>query len=104
MEARSTEVYVEEEIRMHMAYDWFIDENPDVKERIVKGEEREELRALRQILIDMVNNRFPSLAQLAQQKVTSIQKPDFLRQLVLQISSASDETIAQQLLDAVEVQ
>ncbi len=33
---------VEEELRMHMAYDWFLDDNPDVQERVEKGELRGE--------------------------------------------------------------
>ena len=31
---------VEEELRMHMAYDWFLDDNPDVQERVEKGVEK----------------------------------------------------------------
>jgi hypothetical protein len=89
---------VEEEIRMHMAYDWFIDDNPDVQERITKAE----LRALQQMVLDAVKNRFPLLAPLAQQQAALLQKPEALRQLVVQIFSASDEMAAQQLLNTVE--
>jgi hypothetical protein len=51
---------VEEEIRMHMAYDWFIDDNPDVQERITKAE----LRALQQMVLDAIKKPLPITCSL----------------------------------------
>jgi hypothetical protein len=91
---------VEEEIRMYMAYDWFIDENPDVQERVAK----KEIEVLQQMALDAVDSRFSSLTALARQRIPLIQKPDILRQLVKQLFTAPDEAEVQHLLNTVEVQ
>jgi hypothetical protein len=91
---------VEEEIRMYMAYDWFIDENPDVQERVAK----KEIEVLQQMALDAVDSRFSSLTVFARQHIPLIQKPDVLRQLVKQIFTASDEAAVWSLLNTVEIQ
>ncbi|MDQ2888401.1 MAG: hypothetical protein M3Y39_20240 [Chloroflexota bacterium] len=85
---------VEEELRMHMAYDWFLDDNPDVQERVEKGE----LRGLQRSALKIVKNRFPSLGDVAQQHVVAITDQDELDQLIDQLLVATDEAEVRKLL------
>jgi hypothetical protein len=93
---------VEEELRMHIAYDWFLDDNPDVQERVEKGAERgkEEgkLEGLRRSALKIVEKRFPSLADLAQQQIVAIAKVDELEQMIDQLIMVSNEAEVRKLL------
>lgn len=79
---------------MHMAYDWFLDDNPDVQERVEKGE----LRGLQRSALKIVKNRFPSLGDVAQQHVVAITDQDELDQLIDQLLVATDEAEVRKLL------
>jgi hypothetical protein len=85
---------VEEELRMPIAYDWFLDDNPDVQERVEKGE----LRALQRAVLKFLKRRFPSLVDAAQQRVVAITDQDELDQLIDQLLVASDEGEVRKLL------
>ncbi|HEV2662209.1 MAG TPA: hypothetical protein VGU68_16495 [Ktedonobacteraceae bacterium] len=86
---------VEEELRMHMAYDWFLDDNPDVQERVEKGMEKGikkgRLQGLQRSVLKIVKKRFPSLMDLTQQRVVAITDQDELDQLIDQLLVATDE-------------
>ena len=71
-------------------YDSLIDENPDVQERVAKGE----ARGAQKIVTSVVEVRFPTLAELAQQRVASIQSLEKLNQLAKQIATVPDEQTA----------
>jgi hypothetical protein len=101
-------------------FDWFIDTVPEVIERVqqaekrgevkgkaeglVEGEERGmvkgELQASRQMVLDAVQVRFPSLLLFAQIQVNIISQPAQLRKLALDLMQASEEITAVHLLTA----
>ncbi|MDQ2885768.1 MAG: hypothetical protein M3Y39_06745 [Chloroflexota bacterium] len=89
---------VEEELRMHMAYDWFLDDNPDVQERVEKGMEKGQLQGLQRSALKFVKKRFPSLADLAQQQFAAIVEVDELDQMIDQLLVASNEAEVRKLL------
>ena len=83
-------------------YDPLWEEHPKVKkiqaESKAKGREEGEIRALQSALVTIVKARFPTLAELAQQKVTQINNPGALNLLLEQISTAPDEKMVRFLL------
>jgi len=56
-------------------------------EGLVEGE----VQGLQRVVVNMVRERFPAHAELAQQKVTRIKKPDALYLLISQLTAAPDE-------------
>ncbi len=56
-------------------------------EGLIEGE----VQALQRVVVNMVRERFPAHAELAQQKVTRIKKPDALYLLISQLTAAPDE-------------
>jgi hypothetical protein len=97
---------IEEELHMHMAYDWFLDDNPDVQERVEKGEVRGEVRGelrgqlqgLQRSILKIIKKRFPSLVDLAQQRIVAITDQDELDQLIDQLLVVTDEVEVRTLL------
>jgi flagellar biosynthesis/type III secretory pathway protein FliH len=84
--------------------------NPDVQKRVEKGMEkgiekgmekgREEgrLQGLQRSVLKIVKKRFPSLMDLAQQRVVAITDQDELDQLIDQLLVVSDEAEVRRLL------
>ena len=64
------------------------------QEGIVEGE----LRAMKQMLVNIVSARFPALAELAQQRAQQVDTPAVLDLLIQQLATAPDEHIARWLL------
>jgi hypothetical protein len=93
---------VEEELRMHMAYDWFLDDNPDVQERVEKGELRGELRGelqgLQRSVLKILKKRFPSVVASAHPRIVAITDQDELDQLIDQLLVVTDEAEVRTLL------
>ena len=105
---------IEEELRMHMAYDWFLDDNPDVQERVEKGVEKGvkkgmekgirkgmakgQLQGLQRSVLKILKKRFPSLVDAAQQRVVAITDQDELDQLIDQLLVVTDEFEVRTLL------
>ena len=89
---------------MYMAYDWFLDDNPDVQERVTKGE----LRGLQKSALKIIRQRFPSLVKQVQQPIALINDLDELDQLIDQLLVVPDETGVRKLLklpvDTLEAQ
>ena len=83
---------------MHMAYDWFLDDNPDVQERVEKGELRGELHGLQRSVLKILKRRFPPIVDLAQQRVVAITDQDELDALIDQLLVATDEAEVRTLL------
>jgi hypothetical protein len=87
--------------RLNM-YDPLWEEHPKVKkiqaESKAKGREEGEIRALQSALVTIVKARFPTLAELAHQKVAQINNPGALNLLLEQISTAPDEKMVRFLL------
>ena len=72
-----------------------------LRESEARGRTEGEVKALRKAVAIAVKMRFPSLAELAQQRVAQINKPDKLDLLLDQIANAPDEETARSLLDLV---
>jgi predicted transposase YdaD len=61
---------------------------------IAQGIAQGEVQTLRRILVQVVNARFPLLADLAQEEAERISRPDALDVLIQQIAVADDEKLA----------
>lgn len=95
---------------MHMAYDWFLDDNPDVQERVEKGMEKGmkkgikkgmeegQLQGLQRSVLKILKRRFPSVVDAAQQRIVAITDKDELDQLIDQLLVATDEGEVRRLL------
>ena len=80
---------------MDLKYDSLLDEDPEIQERETRGE----IRSLQRMAIEAVKNRYPSLVELAEERVALITQPDALRQLVILIFNTPDENTARWLLN-----
>ena len=63
-----------------------------------KGIKEGELRAQRQTLLDIVQERFPAIARLAKQQADAIEDPEVLRRLTVKISIVKTSMEAEQYL------
>ncbi len=88
-----------EDYMLNNKYDSLIDEDPEVQERVARGKAEGEIRGLQQMTLEAVKNRYPSLVELAEERVAVIRKPDSLRQLVILIFNAPDENTARWALN-----
>jgi len=86
---------IQEELKM---YDRLWTENPEVHKTRAEGKAEGEIQALQRAVVTVVKARFPALAELAQQKVAEINKPDVLNFLLEQISIEPDEAAVRALL------
>jgi len=97
---------VEEELQMEFAYDWFLDDNPEVLERVdkggIEGRAEGEIRGLQRSAVTIIKQRFPLLALHAQQRVEQIQKVDELEQLIRYLASVTSEADVRQALHMQE--
>lgn len=87
---------VEEELKME--YDSMIDDNPIVQERLAKSRAEGELQGLQLVMLDAVQDEFPSLVELAEEKASQIDKPEELRKLIRLIYKAPSEESLRWLL------
>jgi hypothetical protein len=85
---------VEEELHMQYGYDWFIDDNPEVIERVAKGE----IKGIQRSVIALVKRRFPRLEELAKQRVAQISDSSELENLIGLLSTIRSEKKARQIL------
>ncbi len=107
---------VEEVIKME--FNWWIDTNPEIKKRIAKaakvaakeaakeaaeeGKKEGALETARQMVLDLVQARFPAQIALAQQHVATLTQPAQLSKLMLDLVNAADETTVVLLLSSSE--
>jgi hypothetical protein len=86
-------------------YDSLLDQDPYFQEQ--KALERafgitlgrsEAIQAFQNTVVEIVKNRFPTLLDLAQQKVVQIQEINALQRLVVQLSTARNQTTARRIL------
>ena len=82
-------------------YDSLLDQDPYFQEQ--KALERafgrtEAIQAFQNAIVEIVNNRFPTLLDLAQQRVVQIQEINALQHLVVQLSTARSQASAQRIL------
>ena len=85
------------EDKMHEHYDSFVDEDPEVQERVIRGK----IEALQEMALEAVKNKYPPLVELAQEQVVRIKQPEVLRQLIILIFNAPDQGHAQWLLNNI---
>ncbi|HEX6481541.1 MAG TPA: hypothetical protein VF043_22090 [Ktedonobacteraceae bacterium] len=93
-------------------YDSLIDQDPYFQQRLAnKAEEmaakraaEKELQVLQQVALDAVEDRYPSLLELAREKIVLTKQADALRLLVRQINKTPDEKTARWLLDTLSLQ
>jgi predicted transposase YdaD len=95
-------------------WDNLLEEDPYIQKKVAKGvaegeargeakgeargEAKGEIRASQRMVIDLVDARFPSLVDLARQRVQKIKETEDLRQLGRQIAVAPDEATARRVL------
>ncbi len=60
---------------MDYHYDSLLDEDPEVKERVARGK----VEALQEMAMEVVNDQYPTLAELAHERVLLIKQPEMLR-------------------------
>ena len=90
-------------------YDSLLDQDPYFQEQ--KALERafgitlgrteaitEAIQAFQNAIVEIVKNRFPTLLDLAQQRVVQIQEINALQRLVVQLSTARNQTAARRIL------
>ena len=83
------------EAHMDIHYDSLVDEDPEVQERVARGE----IRMAQKMIIGLVEARFPALIELAQERVSLIRNTDALSQLIKQVGTVPDEATARWLLN-----
>jgi hypothetical protein len=88
------------EEHMH-SYDSLLDQDPYLQQQ--RALERalgrtEGIQAFQNAIVEIVKNRFPSLLDLAQQRVVQIQEINALQHLVVQLSTARNQTAARRIL------
>src|SRR5205823_3336233 len=93
--APAEKVAIRRELSM---YERLLKENPAIQQLLAESKAEGEIEASRRMLINIVKARFPALAELAEQKVTKINKPDALNMLAQQIFVAPDEHMVRWLL------
>ncbi len=84
-------------------YDSLLDQDPYIQEQKALeralGRNEGRMQELQQMLLEVVEERFPSLSALAQQKVKQPLRPEVLRQMVKQMFAAPDEATARRILN-----
>ena len=97
---RSTTLSAQEkqsvEDRLHM-YDSLLDEDPDIQERVARAE----IRGQQKLMLEVIQARFPTLAEVAQEQVLRMNEPTKLSQLVKLMINAPDEATARWALDTL---
>ncbi len=78
-------------------FDSLLEQSPNVQKKSAEAEERGIVEGLQKAIV-IIRRRFPALAELAQQQVAQINKPDVLDYLIEQVSTAPDEAMIRQLL------
>lgn len=68
-------------------------------EGIAEGEARGQAKGLQTAVVIIIEDRFPSLVPLAEQKVKQLNKPDILKLLLKQVATVDDENTARWLLN-----
>jgi len=61
------------------------------------------VEAPQQVVVEIVQERFPPLAELAQQKVAKVNEPSVLHFLVRQVTTAPDENTVHWVLNTPAV-
>ena len=82
-------------------YDSLLDQDPYFQEQKALGRTEgitEAIQAFQNTVVEIVKNRFPTLLDLAQHRVVQIQEINALQRLVVQLSTARNQTAARRIL------
>lgn len=85
-------------LKKKIFYDFFIDENLDVKERVERARAQGRILGLQDVVIRYVKRQFPVLVAQAKPLIKQIQNPDELIKLIEQLAVATTEDEARKLL------
>jgi len=75
-------------------FDSLLEDDPYIQEREIRAATQE----LQKAVVEVVQARFPTLEELAQQTITQVRDRGALHLLIKQISAAPDEAFTRQLL------
>ena len=73
-------------------------DTPVYQEVLAEGEEKGKLEAQHELLLDIVQERFPEIASLARRQADTIEDPEMLRRLIVKISIVKTSKEAEQYL------
>jgi predicted transposase YdaD len=73
-------------------------DTPVYQEVLAEGEEKGKLEAQHEVLLDIVQERFPAIARLAKQQTDTIEDPEMLRRLIVKLSIVKTSKEAEQYL------
>jgi hypothetical protein len=82
-------------------YDSLLDSDPYIQQKVVLERalvRNEAIQTFRDTIIEITKIKFPALIELAQQRVTAIQKLEDLQQLTVQLATAPNQTAARRIL------
>lgn len=91
---------VEERLNM---YDDLMERDPKMRMLFAEKEAEGEIKGLQEGFIDIVETRFPDLAEIAEERVTQVTESTMLRLLLKAVAAAADETAAKKVLDILLV-
>ena len=90
---------------MDYEYDSLLDEDPEVQERVARGiaegKAEGQVEIAQELVTDFVEVRFPTLTQLARERVRRIKSTDALKLLAKQVAAASNEDTMRWLLNTL---
>jgi hypothetical protein len=85
-------------------YDSLLDQDPYIQQKALERAlgttlgRTEGIQAFQDAVVEIVKNRFPTLVELAQQRVVQIKQLEDLKQLNVQLSIVADQVAARRLL------
>ena len=82
-------------------YDSLLDQDPYLQQQRALSRalgRTEGIQAFQNTVVEIVKNRFPTLLDLAQHRVVQIQEINALQRLVVQLSTARNQTAARRIL------
>jgi hypothetical protein len=83
-------------------FDSLLEESRFVRKKRAEGKVEGTIETLRQVIVEFVQTRFPSLTGLAQQEVANVNEPQRLHGLVMQLATIDNEEAAQKLLKTLD--
>jgi hypothetical protein len=99
---RSTTVAEQDKQEVEKAlqtFDSLLESDPEFLERVDRERTEGEIRGLQKMALEAVEDTYPTLVLLAQERIYLVRKPEGLRQLVKLIYKAPDEATARWLLN-----
>ncbi len=77
------------------SYDSLLESDPEFQQRVAEAI----IEGQQKLVLELVVDRFPALAEIAQQKIVRLTKQELLMQLTKQIAVAPDENTARWVLN-----